>query len=167
MSIETHIPYLRKALQHARDHSHDPRTQNGALVLGWNPADSEYFALGANHIPRRLSCTGNRLDPAVKLKYMEHAERAAIYQASKLGLALDGATMYCPWFACVECARAIMCSGIQRVVGLQRPRLLTPERWQATIAEADELLEEAGIDIELLDVEIGVEILFNGEKVVM
>jgi len=165
MAHEDDVKYLRDAALAAANFSHDPRTQNGAIISFVRPVAVVVGA--ANCFPPGIAVTPERLDPAVKLKYMEHAERTAIYAAALLGNSTKNATMYCPWFACVECARGIICAGIQRVVGLQKPRAITPERWRATIADADELLREAGIVVDLLDVEVGVEILFNGEKVTL
>jgi dCMP deaminase len=169
MAHEYDVRHLRDAVISAANFSHDPRTQNGAVIVGYQlDIRHETVVIGAaNCFPRGIAVTPERLDPAVKLKYMEHAERNAIYLAARYGQSTDNATMYCPWFACVDCARAIICSGIKRVVGLQKPRAITPERWRATIAEADELLHEAKIIVDLLDVEVGVEILFNGEKVTL
>jgi dCMP deaminase len=48
---------------------------------------------------------------------MEHAERDAIYKAAFVGMQTEGATLYVPWFACADCARAIIAAGITRVVG--------------------------------------------------
>ena len=161
--------YLTEAVEAAARLSHDPRTQNGAVLVGY-PLDIRYLPVvvgTANCFPPGIAVTPERLDPAVKLKYMEHAERNAIYTAAKFGQATENATLFCPWFACVDCARAIICAGIKRCVGLQKPRLITPERWRATIADADELLKEAGIQVDLLDITVGVEILFNGEKVTL
>ena len=175
MARAADIEWMEKALQYAAANSNDPRTQNGAVIVTWgagghNPGEP-HFALAANRFPEGLRAsiqvTDARLDPATKLTYMEHAERGAIYAAARDRLSTYGATMYCPWFACVDCARAIICSGIARVVGLKKPRLLTPERWRATIEQADALLAEAHVQVDLLEDEIGVEILFNGEKVVM
>jgi deoxycytidylate deaminase len=174
MAHEDDIEWLRTALAHAAAYSDDPRTQNGAVIVaqpGGYPLGEPHFVVAANCFPvggiGRIQVTDERLDPATKLTYMEHAERGAIYRAAAARVTTWGSTMYCPWFACVDCARAIICSGIKRVVGLQKPRAITPERWRATIAEADELLREAGIVVDLLDVEVGVEILFNGEKVTL
>lgn len=158
------VLYLTEAVQAAAELSHDPRTQNAALIVKIEP-HSKSNILGVNRFPHGIKVRPERLDPTVKLKYMEHAERSAIYAAARRGLSVEGGTMYCPWFACVECSRAIICAGISRVVGLRKPRLITPDRWQKTIAEADELLSEAGILTELLDVEVGVEILFDGQKI--
>jgi hypothetical protein len=71
--------------------------------------------------------------------------------------------LYCPWFACADCARAIILSGITRIVGHIKPRLVTAKRWQETMAAADNMFSEVGIEIVLLDETLGVQFLFDGE----
>lgn len=48
--------------------------------------------------------------------YAIHAEQNAIIQAAKLGVSIDGATLYCTHQPCVICAKMIVNSGIKRVV---------------------------------------------------
>ncbi|MBQ2955899.1 MAG: cytidine deaminase, partial [Clostridia bacterium] len=45
-----------------------------------------------------------------------HAEQNAIIQAAKLGVSIDGATLYCTHQPCVMCAKMIVNAGIVRVV---------------------------------------------------
>ena len=48
--------------------------------------------------------------------YAVHAEQNAIIQAAKLGVSVDGATLYCTHQPCVICAKMIINAGIKRVV---------------------------------------------------
>jgi len=48
--------------------------------------------------------------------YAIHAEQNAIIQAAKLGVSIDGATLYCTHQPCVICAKMIINAGIKRVV---------------------------------------------------
>jgi len=48
-----------------------------------------------------------------------HAEQNAICQAAKLGIPLDGSTLYCFMSPCYTCAKLIITSGIKRVVALK------------------------------------------------
>lgn len=48
--------------------------------------------------------------------YAVHAEQNAIIQAAKLGISIDGATLYCTHQPCILCAKMIVNSGIGRVV---------------------------------------------------
>ncbi|MEL7602308.1 MAG: deaminase, partial [Bacillota bacterium] len=51
-----------------------------------------------------------------ELCYAIHAEQNAIIQAAKLGVSIDGATLYCTHQPCVICAKMIINAGIVRVV---------------------------------------------------
>ena len=47
--------------------------------------------------------------------YAIHAEQNAIIQAAKLGVNIDGATLYCTHQPCSVCAKMIINAGIKRV----------------------------------------------------
>lgn len=69
--------------------------------------------------------------------YAVHAEQNAIVQAAKLGLSLEGATLYCTHQPCSICSRLIINSGIKRVVyDLGYPDVFSLE-----------LFEKAGVEI--------------------
>lgn len=51
-----------------------------------------------------------------ELCYAIHAEQNAIIQAAKLGVSIDGATLYCTHQPCSVCAKMIINAGIQKVV---------------------------------------------------
>ena len=48
--------------------------------------------------------------------YAVHAEQNAICQAAKMGISLEGATLYCTHQPCVICARIIINSGIKKII---------------------------------------------------
>ncbi|MEG1559317.1 MAG: cytidine/deoxycytidylate deaminase family protein [Clostridia bacterium] len=48
--------------------------------------------------------------------YAIHAEQNAIIQAAKLGIAIEGATLYCTHQPCVICAKMIVNAGINKVI---------------------------------------------------
>jgi dCMP deaminase len=68
-----------------------------------------------------------------------HGEQNAICQAAKIGVPIDGATLYCKMEPCPVCAKMIINSGIKRVV--------CEKRYQSG---AQSLLEEAGVLVEVL-----------------
>ncbi len=45
-----------------------------------------------------------------------HAEQNAIAQAAKLGVSIDGATVYCHMTPCYVCAKIIINSGVKKVI---------------------------------------------------
>jgi dCMP deaminase len=157
------VQWLMLAAEAAKG-SDDPHTQNGAVLV---PAVASYAVLAANRLPKRVAGTPARLERPAKYRYIEHAERAVIYRAAKLGTPTDGATLYCPWFACTDCARAIISAGIVRVVGHAGARRATPGRWRDEIAQADEMLREAGVQTALIEDSLGVAITFDGSRLLL
>ena len=73
-----------------------------------------------------------------ELGYARHAEQNAIIQAAKLGVSIEGATLYCTHQPCVICAKMIVNSGIKRVVYGEG----YPDEF------AMQMFEMAGVDIE-------------------
>ena len=104
--------------------SKDPSTQNGVFVVDPNTLGT--LVSGYNGFPR--GCSDDEFPWArkaenkedTKYPYVEHAERNAIYFAARKSIALEGSTMYVysekGYYPCDECARAIIQSGIRRVV---------------------------------------------------
>lgn len=160
--------FLRRAYIHARDHSPDPSTQCGAVLLPKGGFDLVTF--GTNCFPQGIDCTPEMLaNRETKYFRVQHAERDCILKAALNGFATHEATLYCPWFSCAECAKAIICAGIKRVVGHRSIFEKTPERWMATIREADKMLDEAGVKRVYLEGSLfhgdpDYAILFNGER---
>jgi dCMP deaminase len=74
-----------------------------------------------------------------------HAEQNAICQAARLGISLEGATIYCRMTPCRTCAMMIINCGIVRVVC---------ERKYHAGAESEELFKHAGIKLEYIHNEI-------------
>ena len=156
----TDVVYLGWAARLASTQSHDRRTQNGCVIA----RGEEMLTFGVNHYPVMSWLHDARSAGEGKYTYIEHAERAAVYQAAAHGKRLDGATLYAVWAACPECARAIIMAGIDRVVCLLQPRLQTPSRWIEPIRAADEMLADAGVQLELVAPELGVKIIFDGQE---
>lgn len=149
---------LRYACQYASLHSDDMWTQVGAVFV----SDGRVVA-AANKLPdgvRRLP--GRLQERETKYRFIEHAERGVIYKAARLGIATDGGRLYCPWFACTDCARAIICAGVREVVGLISLRVATPDRWEADVSLAERMLSESGVSMRWLAGEIGETVLFDG-----
>lgn len=71
--------------------------------------------------------------------YAVHAEQNAIVQAARLGIVLDGATLYCTHQPCVICAKIIINAGIKRIVY----KYGYPDEF------ARHLLDEAGVKVDL------------------
>lgn len=78
-----------------------------------------------------------------ELCYAVHAEQNAIIQAAKLGISVQGATLYCTHQPCVICCKMIINSGISRVVYREG----YPDEFSLR------LFAEAGVNVERYQVE--------------
>lgn len=139
--------------------STDLSTHNGAIIV----APNNVVIQACNEVPKRIKQKAERFQRPLKYDYTEHAERNAIYEAARLGISVQGCTMYVPWYACSDCARAIIQSGIAKIVGHKQMSDKTSDYWKESVKIGLEMLEEAGVKMELLDVEFnGPKVLFNG-----
>lgn len=134
--------------------SNDLSTQNGAILLDRYQAAA---TSGCNNIPTHVGKDQSRLERPKKYAFTEHAERSAIYHAARIGMPTKGATLYCPWYACADCARAIISAGIVRVVGHKQMFDRTNDRWSESVAYGFEMMEEAGVETVLIDAKLDVE----------
>lgn len=71
-----------------------------------------------------------------------HAEQNAICQAAKLGIAIDGGTLYCKMTPCATCCKMIINSGIKRVV--------CEKKYHAGV-ESEEAFKQAGVELSFFD----------------
>ena len=98
--------------------SKDPSTQVGACIVD---DDNKVVSIGYNGMPRGIKDEdlswnkGEDLDS--KYLYVCHAEFNAILN-TRNGSALNGCTLYVTLFPCNECAKAIVQTGIKKVIYL-------------------------------------------------
>lgn len=71
-----------------------------------------------------------------------HAEQNAICEAARMGIALNGGTLYCAMTPCYTCAKMIINAGIKRVVAKQDYH---------AAGRSKEIFQEAKIDYSLLN----------------
>src|SRR5947207_3440310 len=129
--------------RHIAEWSKDRSRRVGAVVVG--PAN-EVRALGYNGFPRGIDDDSpGRHERPEKYLWVEHAERNAIYNAARIGVSLSGCKMYLPWFPCMDCARAIVQSGISALIAIE-PDLSDP-KWGEDFRRAIMLFEEAGVAV--------------------
>lgn len=74
-----------------------------------------------------------------------HAEQNAICQAARLGISLNGSTLYCRMTPCRTCAMLIINCGIVRVVC---------EKKYHAAAESEAMFLEAGVNLEYVEDEV-------------
>jgi dCMP deaminase len=134
--------FMRLA-EHIGSWSKDRSTRVGCVIVG---PDRIVRSIGYNGFPRGIDdYSEERHERPAKYKWTEHAERNAIYNAARIGVSIDGCTMYVPWFPCMDCARAIVQSGISTFVGYQ-PDLDHPQ-WGSDFRLALQLFDEAKIGL--------------------
>lgn len=150
--------------------SPDSSTQNGALLL--NPyfldegLDRALKSKDHNRFPDGVKCLDERWGRPSKYKFIEHAERNAIFKAARRGLVTADSVMVCPWAACSDCARAIIQSGVSVLVTHKQSHDKSPPFWQEEINYAFQMFKEAGIKVEMFDGKIkdAPTIMHSGKK---
>ncbi|MDX9779287.1 MAG: cytidine/deoxycytidylate deaminase family protein [Patescibacteria group bacterium] len=74
-----------------------------------------------------------------------HAEQNAICEAARMGISINGGTLYCKMTPCYTCAKMIINAGIKKVVCAQD--------YHAG-SRSKEIFQEAGIEFQLLSEEV-------------
>lgn len=129
--------------KHIKSWSKDRSTQVAAVIVN---DDNRIVSIGYNGFPN--GCNDNiesRHERPAKYMYTEHAERNAIYNAARIGVSTKNCTIYLDWFPCVDCARAIIQSGITHVV-CGKPDAPSP-RWIKNFAVSLELFQETDVKV--------------------
>lgn len=115
----------------------------GCVIVG---PHNELRSSGFNGFPRGVDDEPEyRHQRPLKYKWTEHAERNAIYNAARVGTPLESCRMYLPWFPCMDCARAIIQSGISELICIE-PDWSDPQ-WAEDFAAVPQLLGEGGVQI--------------------
>lgn len=126
--------------------SPDPRTKIGCVIVD---PDNSLVVGACNTCPTGIDGTINgRMEAPSKYTWIEHAERNAIYDAARRGLATAGCIILVELSPCVDCARAIIQAGLAEVViNLDRNAEYMGERYSGEHPVALEMLAEAGVRI--------------------
>lgn len=74
-----------------------------------------------------------------------HAEQNAIVQAARMGISIEGATLYCKMTPCYTCAKLIINAGIERVV--------CRKDYHAS-ADTKKIFDQASVELEILNDEV-------------
>ena len=129
--------YMRMARVWA-ENSYCIRRQVGALMV----KEQRIISDGYNGTPSGFEnvCEDEN---NVSKPYVLHAEANAISKVARSHNSSDGATLYVTASPCIECAKLIIQSGIQRVVYGELYRL----------TDGIDLLKRAGVQVEYLPVE--------------
>lgn len=130
--------------------SKDRSRKFGAIIV--NMRTKTIVSTGYNGFPRGVDDDiDSRHERPAKYKWVEHAERNAIYNAALNGISTLDKVMYVSWYPCVECAKAIIQCGIRRL------HCLEPNWDDATYAEDFEICRK-------MFLEAGTAIRFIGKK---
>lgn len=117
----------------------------GAAIL---TCDAVAPLTACNTFPEGVADLDERHDGDGRFVWMEHAERNAIFTAARSGRALAGARLATTLFPCIDCARAIVISGIKTLVTYPPP--LDDPVWGASFPRSRIILEEGGVEIVFL-----------------
>ncbi len=126
--------------------SKDPSTKTGAVIVG---PDKEIRATGYNGPVRGVNDeVEERFERPTKYDFFEHAERNALYNACLTGVSVKGCVMYATHAPCVDCARAIIQSGIKTVVTnkIVIDETTPKNTWRDKLFVSKEMFAEAGVD---------------------
>ena len=127
--------------------SPDPSSQNGALIVS---PGGQILVRECNRFPNGIEVTDELLnDRNFKYKFIEHAERNAIYAhaCDHSFMSTEGLFMVSPWAACPDCARAIVQSRIARLYVHKQRMDITAERWADEVSVGRAILEDGGVEI--------------------
>ena len=130
--------------------SKDPDTKVGCVIVG---PDNEVRSTGYNSLPRGMDdSVKERYVRPEKYKWIEHAERNAIYNAAKIGTQLNGCRLYVQWYPCIDCARAIIQVGINKIIVDNRDDnpwknqgQEQEEQWKLNMEKSIQMLVECGV----------------------
>ena len=132
--------------EHIGGWSKDRSTKVGCVIVG---SANQVLAQGYNGFPRGINDDiDERHERPAKYRWTEHAERNAIYNAARHGIRLEGAAIYVPLHPCADCARAIIQSGITKLVTAEMESDDDARvRWRDSHKAADIMLAEAGVTV--------------------
>lgn len=126
--------------------SKDRSRSCGAVIVDYR---NVVVSIGWNGFPRGVNDdVDSRHERPTKYQWTEHAERNAIFNAAANGHSTKGCTMYLSWYPCADCARAIIQSGILRIVSIEPD--WNDHIWSADFAVVKEMLAEAGVEVRFL-----------------
>jgi dCMP deaminase len=153
--------------------SKDPRTKIGAVLT----KNKKVVATGYNGICMYVDDTiPERSERPEKYKWYEHGERNCIYAAAAIGISTVKSTMYTNGTPCADCTRAIIQSGVAKVIVhktfedafyativAKNPN----SQWVGHDDASHQMLQEAGVELIVWDGYLGVEAFMDGKKFVV
>ena len=117
----------------------------GAVLVardGTEIAACNTFPAGVRDLEERHAGDG-------RFVWMEHAERHAIFEAARRGVATVGACLTTTFFPCIDCARAIVDAGVA-CLDTPKPDFDDPV-WGASFGRSQVILREGGVEIRIVE----------------
>ena len=142
------IKYMKLAKYQADLLSKDPNCKVGCMILA--PDSLQILSLGFNGMPRGIDETKlERWERPDKYFFVEHAERNAIYNATRRGTPLENSISIITLFPCVDCARGLIQSGIHTIVTMIPD--FNHHRWGSSFQCSYNMFKEANLEIIFLN----------------
>lgn len=122
------------------ERSKDPITRVAAMAVGM---ENRQLAGGYNGFPKGVIENDERWERPTKYQFVVHAEINMIANAVRTGVKLAGSTMYITIPPCAECAKAVIQSGIVKVVYKNLPSQGSSLDYEHTTT----MFKEAGVEL--------------------
>lgn len=158
-SDSRYASWLKDCYIYANNSKH-PSTHNAAILI----KDDKIILRGVNNLPTGVLEKAERFQSPNKHLYLNHAERDLVFLAAKKGISMDGLSMVMPWLPCVDCANAIISSGIKTLIVHRQMISRTKESWVGTLSDAIVILREANVSIIAFDGVIGVKAYMHKQE---
>jgi dCMP deaminase len=123
--------------------SEDKSTKVGSVIVDDR---NNLISIGWNGFPRKVRNLEERNERPIKYHFYEHSERNAIFNVAAKGDKTLGCTLYSTLFPCCDCCRAIIQSGISKLVTIKPDFEL--EKWGEQFKLSLTMLLEAGVNVE-------------------
>lgn len=130
--------------------SKDTSTKFGCIIVD---ESNTVRSLGYNNFPQGFD-DGiiEAYERPLKYVFTEHAERNAIYNASRIGVSLKDCKLYIPGYPCPDCARGIIRSGIKEVIiHTDWVALGGWEHWEESCKHAKFMFEQCGVNVRFFE----------------
>lgn len=139
--VESWMTYFKTIAKQVATRSKDPNTQVGAVIVNQH---YDIVSTGYNGFPPDVQDTEERWQRPLKYEFVVHAEMNAISRAARFGKTTDGGALFCTHFPCLNCAKAVIASGVKEVYYSEFATMTKEE----DIKFVTSLFKEAGIEVE-------------------
>lgn len=136
-----------------KEKSKDPSSKIGAVIVG---PDKQILSTGFNGFPRGIDETDPaRWERPIKYDYVSHAERNAVDNAARHGVAVRGCKLYIVGMGnlgdmcvpCIECTKTLIQAGIKEIIGYAYKLLSLGSKYDPKNGQfALNLIREAGVN---------------------